>query len=57
MGVDFLTVQRELEPHFWGLLLAACLLICGIAAFVWDFARHGRPVGELTRGDAGGEAT
>ena len=48
VGLDFLTVQHELEVHFWGLILAACLFTLGIIAFIIDFIRYGLPVGELT---------
>jgi nitric oxide reductase subunit B len=47
VGMDFVTVQTEIEMHFWGLLLAAGLFILGIGAFVWNFIRHGWPVAEL----------
>lgn len=44
MGMDFVTVQEELEVHFVGLILAATLFTAGIAAFVYNFIRHGLPV-------------
>ena len=47
MGLDFVTVQKEIEIHFWGLILAATLFIIGITAFVWNFIRHGKPRGEV----------
>lgn len=43
LGMDFLSVQREIEVHFAGLILAACLFTLGIAAFVWNFVRFGTP--------------
>jgi len=49
LGLDFLTVQQEIAVHFWGLLLAAGLFILGISAFIYNFARHGRPVAEVAR--------
>jgi nitric oxide reductase subunit B len=42
-GMDFLTVQKEVEVHFIGLILAASLFTAGIAAFVWNFIRYGLP--------------
>lgn len=49
VGMDFLAVQKELEVHFWGLILAASLFTLGVGCFVWDFIRYGRPVGEVRR--------
>lgn len=46
MGLDFLAVQHELEMHFIGLLLAACLFTAGIVCFIWNFLRHGQPTVE-----------
>jgi len=44
VGLDFLTVQKEIEIHFVGLIFAAALFTLGIGAFIWNFARFGRPV-------------
>ncbi|MDP3233310.1 MAG: cbb3-type cytochrome c oxidase subunit I, partial [Myxococcales bacterium] len=52
-GMDFLTVQKEIEVHFWGLILAASLFTAGIIAFVYDFIRYGLPNAPLRSG--GGE--
>ncbi len=46
VGLDFLTVQKEVEVHFAGLLLAASLFTIGIIAFVWNFIRYGLPKAE-----------
>lgn len=43
LGMDFLGVQREIEVHFLGLVLAACLFTAGIIAFIWNFIRFGTP--------------
>jgi nitric oxide reductase subunit B len=51
MGLDFVTVQKEIEVHFVGLILAACLFTLGIGAFIWNFIRHGAPVGEVGASD------
>lgn len=45
VGIDFLTVQKEIEVHFIGLILAACLFAMGIGAFIWNFFRFGTPRG------------
>lgn len=47
MGMDFLVVQKEIEVHFLGLVLAATLFTAGIVAFIWNFIRFGAPVGEV----------
>lgn len=49
MGMDFLSVQKEVEVHFIGLALAAALFTLGIGAYIWNFIRFGKPVGELQR--------
>jgi nitric oxide reductase subunit B len=47
MGLDFMLVQKEIEIHFLGLVLAASLFTAGIVAFIWNFIRFGLPVGEV----------
>lgn len=47
VGLDFLAVQKEIEVHFLGLVLAAALFTAGIIAFIWNFIRFGKPVGEV----------
>lgn len=43
MGVDFLKVQEEVQPHFFGLILSATVFTAGIIAFIWNFIRYGQP--------------
>ncbi|MDZ4728245.1 MAG: cbb3-type cytochrome c oxidase subunit I [Leptospira sp.] len=43
LGMDFLTVQKEVEFHFIGMLLAASLFSFGIGLYIYDFLRHGFP--------------
>jgi nitric oxide reductase subunit B len=43
VGLDFLEVQREIEVHFVGMLLAASLFTVGIIAFIYNFIRYGTP--------------
>jgi len=43
MGMDFLAVQKEVEMHFIGLVLAASLFTVGVGCFIWCFFRHGLP--------------
>lgn len=49
MGLDFLLVQKEIEVHFSGLVLAATLFTAGIIAYIWNFIRFGLPVGEIEK--------
>jgi len=49
MGLDFLLVQKEIEVHFFGLVLAATLFTIGIIAFIYNFIRFGLPVGDLQK--------
>jgi nitric oxide reductase subunit B len=51
MGIDFLTVQKEIEVHFLGLVMAATLFTIGIIAFIYNFIQYGKPVGEVLRHD------
>ncbi len=51
VGLDFLTVQKEIEVHFFGLVLAATLFTLGVTAFIVNFIRFGLPVGELAKMD------
>ncbi|MBP1689684.1 MAG: norB [Deltaproteobacteria bacterium] len=44
IGMDFVTVQKEIEVHFYGLILAAVLFASGIVLFVWNFISYGLPV-------------
>lgn len=44
-GMDFLTVQKEIQVHFFGLILAASLFTLGIVAFVVNFIKFGLPTG------------
>lgn len=46
LGMDFLAVQKEIQVHFVGMLLAASLFTLGIALYIIDFIRHGAPKDE-----------
>lgn len=46
MGLDFLLVQKEIEVHFLGLVLAATLFTTGIILYIIYFIRFGRPKDE-----------
>jgi nitric oxide reductase subunit B len=55
-GMEFLDVQRELQVHFIGLILAASLFTSGIIAFIYNFIRYGGPVGEVEESISPGAA-
>ena len=50
-GIDFLEVQKEIEPHFLGLVLAAVLFSVGIFLFILNFIRYGKPSDEAVGND------
>lgn len=50
-GMDFLAVQREIQVHFIGVVLAATLFSIGIFAFIYNFIKYGLPKGEITTSD------
>lgn len=52
LGMDFLAVQKEIEMHFIGLILAASLFTIGIGLFMWEFFRHGLPTNEAITNDS-----
>jgi nitric oxide reductase subunit B len=43
LGMDFLLVQKEIEIHFLGLILAASLFTVGIGLYIYVFIKHGIP--------------
>lgn len=47
LGMDFLAVQTEIEPHFLGLVLAASLFTMGIILFIKNFIDFGLPNDEV----------
>jgi len=47
MGIDFLTVQKEIAVHFFGLVLAALLFTLGIFFFIYNFIKFGTPSDEM----------
>jgi nitric oxide reductase subunit B len=46
MGLDFMAVQKEIEIHFVGMLLAATMFTAGIVMFIITFVRQGLPSNE-----------
>lgn len=53
VGLDFLTVQKEIEVHFVGLALAASLFTFGIIAFIYNFIKFGLPTQNSLRSSDG----
>ncbi len=52
LGLDFLAVQKEIEPHFLGLILAATLFSVGITMYLINFYNFGLPKDEMVgKGD------
>ncbi|MBE2286059.1 MAG: Nitric oxide reductase subunit B [Prosthecobacter sp.] len=51
MGMDFLAVQKEIEIHFVGMILAACLFFLGICFYLYNFWRFGLPTNEAAHSD------
>lgn len=43
VGMDFLEVQKAVEVHFLGLVLAATLFSVGIGLYIQHFIKHGLP--------------
>ena len=46
LGLDFLIVQKEIEVHFIGVLLAASLFTLGIGFYIYHFIKYGKPSDE-----------
>jgi len=55
-GYDFMTVAKEIQPHFFVLILAATLFTVGIIYFIVNFLRFGRPTDEALKSDEDFEA-
>jgi len=55
-GYDFMTVAKEIQPHFFVLILAATLFTVGIIYFIVNFLRFGRPTDEALKADEDFEA-
>ena len=46
MKMDFMAVQKEIEIHFYVLIICATLFAIGITLFMIDFFKHGKPTDE-----------
>ena len=43
MKLGFMEVQKEIEVHFYVLIVCATLFVTGIILYIIDFYKHGRP--------------
>jgi len=41
--MDFMTVQKDIQIHFYVLLMLATLFILGITLYIIEFVKHGQP--------------
>ncbi|AUC81165.1 cbb3-type cytochrome c oxidase subunit I [Lacinutrix sp. Bg11-31] len=46
MKMEFMEVQKEIEIHFYVLIICATLFVTGIILYMIDFYKHGRPTDE-----------
>lgn len=46
VGMDFGDVQKEIQPHFFVLVVCATLFTSGIIAYIIEFVRYGQPTDE-----------
>ena len=46
MKLGFMEVQKEIEVHFYVLIVCATLFVTGIILYIIDFYKHGRPNNE-----------
>jgi len=54
VGLDFLAVQKEIQMHFIGLVLAGALFTIGVLMFIWIFLKQGLPRDEAIESDSTG---
>ena len=47
MGMAFMVVQKEIEIHFFGVVLAATLFTSGVIAFIYQFIKSGLPTNAI----------
>ncbi len=43
MGLEFMVAQKEIEVHFFVLILCATLFTTGVGMFIANFLKHGQP--------------
>ncbi len=55
-GNDFMTVAKEIQPHFFVLILAASLFTFGIVLFIINFLNFGMPTDEALKPEEDFEA-
>jgi nitric oxide reductase subunit B len=52
MKMEFMEVQKEIEIHFYVLIICATLFVAGIILYMIDFYKHGRPNDEALDPDS-----
>ena len=45
-AMSFMQVQKEIEVHFYVLIIMATLFIIGITLYIIEFVKHGQPTDE-----------
>ncbi|NOY47721.1 MAG: nitric-oxide reductase large subunit [Chlorobi bacterium] len=46
MKIEFMEVQKEIQVHFYVLIICATLFTTGVILYMIDFVKHGRPTDE-----------
>jgi len=46
MKLPFMQVQKEIEIHFYVLIICATLFVTGVLMYIADFIKHGKPTDE-----------
>ena len=50
VGLEFGDVQKEIEVHFYVLVICATMFTAGIVCFMYEFLKYGRPSDEALEG-------
>jgi len=46
LGLNFMEVQKDIEVHFWVLIIMATMFMTGITLYIIEFIKHGQPTDE-----------
>jgi nitric oxide reductase subunit B len=55
-GNDFMIVAKEIQPHFFVLVIAASVFTTGIILYIINFLKYGKPIDEAVKPEADFEA-